>query len=129
MSDSTSRAGPSSASHHSKKSKRKNASGSNTPSKTPRLASPEDEEPIASSSKNGVDPMDALEDSTDDPMERLENEAGETEGTVVPTRADEFEQEAEREVEASKGLDGAAEEGKMKLVHQVRHQVSPPAHH
>jgi ATP-dependent RNA helicase DOB1 len=43
---------------------------------------------------------------------------------VLPTRADEFEQEAEREVEAAKGLDGqAVEEGKVKLVHQVRHQV------
>ncbi|ORX33502.1 putative ATP-dependent RNA helicase [Kockovaella imperatae] len=48
---------------------------------------------------------------------------------VLPTRADEFEQQAEREVEASKGLDGAAsntDEGKMKLVHQVRHQVALP---
>ena len=123
MSDANSRAGPSTSSQKLKKSKRKNDSGSNTPIKTPRLASPIDQDdtaPVASSSKsNGVDPMDALDNDVD-PMEKLAHEAGET---VVPTRADEFEQQAEREVEASKGLDGAVEEGKMKLVHQVRHQV------
>ena len=49
---------------------------------------------------------------------------GEGDEQVMPTRADEFEQEAVREVEVSKGLDGAAaDEGKMRLVHQVRHQV------
>ena len=40
-------------------------------------------------------------------------------------RADEFEQEASREIAATKGLDGG-DEGKMKLVHQVRHQVAIP---
>ncbi len=73
---------------------------------------------------NGDDddePMAVLEKAAD-PMEALD---GETEAAQLPVRADEFEQEAEREVEASKGLDGAAaEEGKMKLVHQVRHQAS-----
>ena len=50
---------------------------------------------------------------------------GDDDEQIKPTRADEFEQEAEREVEVSKGLDGGAtDEGKMKLVHQVRHQVS-----
>ena len=70
--------------------------------------------------------MEALERvhiGSEDPMDGLAQQAAE-EGMVIPTRADDFEQEAEREVEASKGLDGAVEEGKMKLVHQVRHQVS-----
>lgn len=71
-----------------------------------------------------MDPMQALEDGSADPMDALEAD-GEQQNAVLPRRADEFEQEAEREVEASKGLGGEAEEGKMKLVHQVRHQVSP----
>ena len=130
MAESSTSAGPSGLSKKSRKQKRKTVKETDTPSKTPRLTSPEsqeDDQPIASSSKaNNVDPMAALEnDAADqsDLMERLAQENGE-EGTVVPTRADDFEQEAEREVEASKGLDGAVEEGKMKLVHQVRHQVN-----
>lgn len=119
-------AGPSKSATKVRKQKRKNDSATSTPAKTPRVISPERDEvveaPIASSSKNGADPMEALENE-DDPMERLAGEKTEAESSVVPTRADEFEQEAEREVEAAKGLDGAAEEGKMKLVHQVRHQV------
>jgi ATP-dependent RNA helicase DOB1 len=118
-------AGPSKSAHKARKQKRKNDGETSTPAKTPRVISPErdeDDAPIASSSKNGADPMEALETEVD-PMEKLAGESRENEGTVVPTRADEFEQEAEREVEAAKGLDGAAEEGKMKLVHQVRHQV------
>ena len=119
-------AGPSKSASKARKQKRKNDSGTSTPAKTPRVVSPDrngDEAPIASSSKSGADPMEALENE-DDPMERLAGVKAETDGTIVPTRADEFEQEAEREVEAAKGLDGAVEEGKMKLVHQVRHQVS-----
>lgn len=60
-----------------------------------------------------------------DPMEDLEKQAAEdAEAPAAPVRADEFEQEAERVVEAAKGLDGgSAEEGQVKLVHQVRHQV------
>lgn len=81
---------------------------------------------------NTVDPMAALESGVDAALE----EAGDADGPVtaadsalVPSvaavRADEFEQEAEREIEASKGLGGGEEEGAtMKLVHQVRHQVS-----
>ncbi|WWC59118.1 uncharacterized protein I303_101666 [Kwoniella dejecticola CBS 10117] len=64
-----------------------------------------------------------------DAMEVLEAQNGEgqdVEGVTV-VKADEFSTEAEREVEASKGLDGAAaDEGKMKLVHSVRHQVAVP---
>ncbi|CAR30461.1 ATP-dependent RNA helicase MTR4 [Lachancea thermotolerans CBS 6340] len=53
---------------------------------------------------------------------------------VVPVLADSFEQEASREVNASMGL-GAAnsvqveEDGKVKLSHQVRHQVALPPHY
>ena len=61
---------------------------------------------------------------TVDPMENLENQAEDVEAPSAPVRADEFEQEAERVVEAAKGLDGGSgEEGQVKLVHQVRHQV------
>lgn len=83
--------------------------------------------------------MAALE-AQQDPMEVLdENLEGETteDGPVeeakdghipgqAPVRVDEYELKAEREVDASKGLGGgdAAEEGKLKLVHEVRHQVS-----
>ncbi|AGO12180.1 AaceriAEL181Cp [[Ashbya] aceris (nom. inval.)] len=50
---------------------------------------------------------------------------------VVPVLADSFEKEASREVEASSGLATAdatqvEENGKMKLRHQVRHQVALP---
>ena len=50
---------------------------------------------------------------------------------VVPVVADSFEQEASREVDASKGLTGASttqveEDGKIRLSHQVRHQVALP---
>lgn len=90
------------------------------PSKSARIASPtgtgDDFESGDPQLGNGVDPMEALEAA--EPIA----EDGE-EAPVLPRRADEFEQEAEREVEASKGLGGEVEEGKMKLVHQVRHQV------
>ncbi|EDO17207.1 hypothetical protein Kpol_1035p20 [Vanderwaltozyma polyspora DSM 70294] len=50
---------------------------------------------------------------------------------VVPVVADSFEQEESREVEASTGLTNGAtapveEDGKVKLKHQVRHQVALP---
>ncbi|CCC67469.1 hypothetical protein NCAS_0A09110 [Naumovozyma castellii] len=50
---------------------------------------------------------------------------------VVPVVADSFEQEASREVDASTGLTNSAttqveEDGKVKLSHQVRHQVALP---
>jgi ATP-dependent RNA helicase DOB1 len=79
----------------------------------------------------GVDPMEALDNGEHedgqgvDPMEGLEKDIQEVDVPgAVPVRADEFEQEAERVVEAAKGLDGGAgDEGQVKLVHQVRHQV------
>ena len=72
--------------------------------------------------------MEALDNGASnggDPMEGLERDITEVEVPgAVPVRADEFEQEAERVVEAAKGLDGGdGDEGQVKLVHQVRHQV------
>ncbi|CCH46678.1 ATP-dependent RNA helicase [Wickerhamomyces ciferrii] len=47
---------------------------------------------------------------------------------VVPLVADSFEQEASREVQASSGLmPKTSEEAKVKLSHQVRHQVAVPS--
>lgn len=47
---------------------------------------------------------------------------------VVPLVADSFEQEASREVKASSGLmPKTDQDGKVKLSHQVRHQVAVPA--
>lgn len=106
------------------------------PSKSARVASPtgtgDDFESGEMQLGTGVDPMDALEqqDATMvDPMDAMEangEDGMEEDGTqvVLPKRADEFEQQAEREVDAAKGLGGEQAEGKMKLVHQVRHQVS-----
>ena len=50
---------------------------------------------------------------------------------IIPIVADDFEQEASREVDASAGLSTQAtteveEDGKVKLSHQVRHQVALP---
>lgn len=82
-----------------------------------------------------MDPMEALDTGEAegseggagavDPMEQLDSQVEDTDAQgAMPVRADEFEQEAERVVEGAKGLDGgAAEEGQVKLVHQVRHQV------
>lgn len=78
----------------------------------------------------GVDPMEALDNNASngaehvDPMEGLDAQVPDAEvpGAAI-VRADEFEQEAERVVDAAKGLDGAGDEGQVKLVHQVRHQV------
>ena len=95
-----------------------------------------------STSDDDEDPMDKLANGTNgaDPMEGLENQLGNgangarhadedgdekmEDHQVVPTRADEFEQQAETVVDAKGGLEAAEDEGKMKLVHQVRHQVS-----
>lgn len=137
MSDRSGEAGPS-RQHNGKKHKKRSANGSDGPApKAARLAEVDDGHKLGGA---GADPMEAMESAAaggngndgDDPMAALEKAAdpmealdGETEAAQLPVRADEFEQEAEREVEASKGLDGAAaEEGKMKLVHQVRHQAS-----
>ena len=122
-----------------KRAARENGESTSQPAlKTARLASSDvDDTDMDPGDGAGVDPMEQLANGAGDPMEHLENggtdpmqnleqEMGEDSVGALPTRADEFEQQAEREVDVSKGLDGAAtgDEGKMKLVHQVRHQVS-----
>lgn len=122
--ESAAKAGPSTT--HSKQRKRRSSSkSSDTPTTQPpaKLTRIDDEDTDMGGA--GVDPMEALDNSNgnEDPMEGLEKEVGDVPGAVV-MRADEFEQEAERVVDAAKGLDGGAgDEGQVKLVHQVRHQV------
>ncbi|RSH90161.1 ATP-dependent RNA helicase mtr4 [Saitozyma podzolica] len=114
----SSKAGP------SRTPKKRSANGQDGPaSKNPRI----DDDEYDATGGAGVDPMEALEGKVD-AMEALESggDAMEALEAAMPVRADEFEQEAEREVENAKGLDGKVEEGKMKLVHQVRHQVAVP---
>ena len=121
-------AGPS-TNGRSKKQKRSGSAEEQLapPSKSARVASPtgtgDDFEAEDPQLGNGVDPMAALE-GDDDPMGALDKAAGAGEEEARPKRADEFEQKAEREVATSTTLGGGAEKGKMKLVHQVRHQVS-----
>ena len=125
---STPGAGPSS-NGRSKKQKRSVSAEEQLapPSKAARVASPtgtgDDFEVDEPQLGNGVDPMAALEAGNDDPMDALDQEAEAEADEARPKRADEFEQQAEREVDASNALGGTAEEGKMKLVHAVRHQV------
>ncbi|GFZ49054.1 Hydrolase acting on acid anhydrides to facilitate cellular and subcellular movement [Saitozyma sp. JCM 24511] len=114
----SSKAGP------SRTPKKRSANGQDGPaSKNPRI----DDDEYDATGGAGVDPMEALE-GKGDAMEALEGggDAMEALEAAMPVLADEFEQEAEREVENAKGLDGKVEEGKMKLVHQVRHQVAVP---
>ena len=126
---SLSRAGPSTARDKGRK-RRSSSKSSDSPSIQPpsKLTRIDDDE-VDADGGAGVDPMEALDNGTSngagDPMEGLEKEIEEVEVPgAVPVRADEFEQEAERVVEAAKGLDGGdADEGQVKLVHQVRHQV------
>ena len=106
-------------------------------SKTPRLASPQhaedDIDPVGGAgidtrgqvSDDDTHSMASPEKGGGDPMENLEHDMGNDGAVTLPRRADEFEEKAEREVKASKGLDGGTigDEGKIKLVHQVRHQV------
>ncbi len=135
-SEASTSAGPStpttSTNKPSRKDKKRQARENNgtpqPPSKVARMVSPPDDgdvdDGVIEDEDKAVDGTNG--DSGVDPMEGLEQQlgpAGEKDnGTdgAMPVRADEFEQQAEREVEASKGLDGgAADEGKMKLVHQV----------
>lgn len=128
-------AGPSSAgpsTPRSKKNQKKRALDAGGPDRAPKTARLEE---IGDGSDGDVEMSGGGEPS--DPMAALEaaEQAGEgvhdgpveeAEGLVpgrAPVRADEFEQEAEREVDATKTLGGGGDEGKMKLVHQVRHQV------
>jgi ATP-dependent RNA helicase DOB1 len=124
------KAGPSTTRDKGRK-RRSSSKSSDSPSTQPpsKLTRIDDEEDGDAEGGAGVDPMEALENDNSngggDPMEGLEKDITEVDvPEAVPVRADEFEQEAERVVEAAKGLDGeAGDEGQVKLVHQVRHQV------
>lgn len=129
-------AGPSTPRKKTKKRAAEDGTPAAKKTKAPRIDDDEAQEEPAQND----DPMAALDEAQKDPMEMLdENLKGETseDGPVeeskdghipgqAPVRADEYELKAEREVDASKGLGGgdAADEGKLKLVHEVRHQVS-----
>ncbi|OCF59139.1 ATP-dependent RNA helicase DOB1 [Kwoniella mangroviensis CBS 10435] len=140
-SNSNSSAGPSTPrekKHKKRNAKERSVETSDRPIKSARIDEidnnddVEEEEEEDETAQAGGDAMDMLDSGVvssskkGDAMEALES-GQDVEGATV-VKADEFETEAEREVEASKGLDGAAagEEGKMKLVHQVRHQVAVP---
>lgn len=76
-----------------------------------------------------ADPMEALEngnDGTEDQnMDQDVAKDDETTPAVAPVKVtDDFEQQAEREVAATAGFAAVDEKEKMRLVHQVRHQVS-----
>lgn len=79
------------------------------------------------------DPMAALErnrlaDETMDGDQTMDGDESMMESSVpsAPVVTDDYELEAEREVAASKGFAATDEGEKMKLVHQVRHQVALP---
>lgn len=128
MPDPSSVAGPSTPKSKKKNNKKRAAESGASASKRDRKAPRIDDDDAEVSKESSVDPMAAL----DAALEKAPTADGEVEEATdahipgaAPVRADEYELEAEREVEASKGLGGdAVEEGKMKLVHQVRHQVS-----
>lgn len=131
MAASSASAGPSKAGGSSRRRRSSDDSAGSSTKEPPAKLSRIDDEPDTDMGGAGVDPMEALDNSAAngsehvDPMEGLEKQVQDVD---VPApaivRADEFEQEAERVVEAAKGLDGGAgDEGQVKLVHQVRHQV------
>jgi len=124
------KAGPSTNREKGQRKRRSSSKSSDSPSTQPpsKLTRIDDEGDADVEGGAGVDPMEALDNGASnggDPMEGLERDITEVEVPgAVPVRADEFEQEAERVVEAAKGLDGGdGDEGQVKLVHQVRHQV------
>jgi ATP-dependent RNA helicase DOB1 len=124
------KAGPSTTREKGQRKRRSSSKSSDSPSAQPpsKLTRIDDEGDADVEGGAGVDPMEALDNGDNnggDPMEGLEKDITEVEVPgAVPVRADEFEQEAERVVEAAKGLDGGdGDEGQVKLVHQVRHQV------
>jgi hypothetical protein len=124
------KAGPSTTREKGQRKRRSSSKSSDSPSAQPpsKLTRIDDEGDGDVEGGAGVDPMEALDNGDNnggDPMEGLEKDITEVEVPgAVPVRADEFEQEAERVVEAAKGLDGGdGDEGQVKLVHQVRHQV------
>jgi ATP-dependent RNA helicase DOB1 len=76
-------------------------------------------------SNNGDDTMDQ-DDEDDDAKTDAAIAQAEKVAKSMPVVTDDFEQEAEREVAATSGFAKVEEGEKMKLVHQVRHQVALP---
>jgi hypothetical protein len=111
----------------SSESDNKVASGEDGPSERKKVRTELDAE---------VDPMEALESNGGDKMISYQTmdvgDASVDMGVLseaskpMPVVTDDFEQEAEREVAATSGFASVDEGEKMRLVHQVRHQVSLP---
>jgi len=124
--------------------KRRNRSGS--PESDNHAASGEDgpseRKKVRTQVEAEVDPMEALESNGGDKMIHDQTMDGNDEKSMdvgdasvdmevlseaskpMPVVTDDFEQEAEREVAATSGFASVDEGEKMRLVHQVRHQVS-----
>ncbi|KAL7411383.1 antiviral helicase [Mrakia frigida] len=95
-----------------------------SPAKRVRLAGGEEEE--QKKKKQEVDPMEELDEHDDEPA-TTSSAAPIVPETIKPVVADEFEEEASREVAPSAGLEAPTTEGAgIKLTHQVRHQVAIP---
>lgn len=93
------------------------------PSDTSKVELVEDEDP---SKKRPASPVANDEQKKAKKEKKLVDKKEKSE--VVPLVADSFEQEASREVKASSGLmPKTDQDGKVKLSHQVRHQVAVPA--
>lgn len=93
------------------------------PSETSKVELVEDEDP---SKKRPASPVANDEQKKAKKEKKLVDKKEKSE--VVPLVADSFEQEASREVKASSGLmPKTDQDGKVKLSHQVRHQVAVPA--
>ncbi|TID17196.1 hypothetical protein CANINC_004055 [Pichia inconspicua] len=96
------------------------------------LVSTEPVKPIENENKRKIEEIN--EKSTDKKSKRYESKLVENKESkkvqeVVPVVADDLEIEASREVDASDGLlttQSKPEDGKVKLKHQVRHQVALP---
>lgn len=102
-----------------------NASAVEPPKKQPRSLGQEDVHD--NESESDEDPMAALD--AGDADQSIEDDDDASTVQPAPVVTDDFEQEAEREVAASKGFAATDEGEKMKLVHQVRHQVSKNPFH
>lgn len=72
-----------------------------------------------------IDPDESMAQDGDDKLDETVQQA-QTVAKNLPVVTDDFEQEAEREVAATSGFAKVEEGEKMKLVHQVRHQVALP---
>ncbi|SMN20178.1 similar to Saccharomyces cerevisiae YJL050W MTR4 ATP-dependent 3'-5' RNA helicase of the Dead-box family [Maudiozyma saulgeensis] len=96
-----------------------------------------DTEEVINKEPTQINKKHELEENEEDASKKLrpnktsEGKKQKKKEAAVPVVTDSFEQEASREVDASTGLTNAAttqveEDGKVKLSHQVRHQVALP---